>query len=93
MSAEEIIVVCTPVAKRSRPVLGAVQRQCQACGCGIWVSPSTVKSMLEPRGEIRLQCGDCAIPLILTDPKAELLLTKEQVEEVAAEIARRKAMA
>jgi hypothetical protein len=86
---EETIVVCNPVSKHPRPVLGSVQRQCARCGCGIWVSGSTQRAIPSMPGGAVLQCGDCAIPVIIREKAERLPITEDQANEVALEICRR----
>jgi hypothetical protein len=89
---EETVVVCSAVRDQARPVLGSIQRQCTSCGCGIWVSPSTRANLPTLRGAVRLVCGRCAVPLISSDPRPELLpLEQNQIDEVRAEFERRRA--
>lgn len=89
--SEETIIVCMPVSKQARPIFGSVQRQCASCSCGIWVSPSTHRNMPSMPGSIRLQCGDCAIPVIIREDAKVMPIEQNQVAEVLGEFARRAA--
>jgi hypothetical protein len=93
MTDDLTIIVCARTETLARPIQGSLQRQCEECGCGIWVSPSAVANIPTLPGKtVRLQCGRCAIPVIITDPNPEFLpLQPNQIAELVSEQARRNA--
>lgn len=58
------LVVCTPTSMLGDVIPGSKQRQCKACGCGVWVSPSSIKDIPSLQGEIELRCVKCSLATV-----------------------------
>lgn len=87
--SDTTLIICMRVSQMTRPVEGAVQRQCFSCQGGVWVSPSTIRDIPGMPGKVKLQCGDCAIPVMIREKATLIPPTAGQREELTREVARR----
>lgn len=91
---DDHFLFCHRVEDLDHPITGAVVELCSRCGASVWVSPSSRRMRKETGLKLSPVCNRCvpvAIVELPPDEKIEVQkLTMDQIEELAAEVKRRR---
>lgn len=79
MAEEPIILICRPVKGSDDHYLvpGCVEKQCQDCGAGVWVSPSG-----QEMTDATIVCIVCGVIRAKNDPNVDVKMLPAQVREI-----------
>ena len=91
---DEAVLLCHRVEDLAHPITGAAVERCDLCGASVWVAPSSRRMRKESGLELPPVCHHCTPAVIAELPPDEKVevqkLTADQIEELAAEVKRRR---
>jgi hypothetical protein len=86
---DPIKIVCARVADMREPVAGSSRITCGACGAACWITTASEKLRTSARGPVAIVCAACFETMPI-GANSKVVLTAEQVRDVAAELERRR---
>jgi hypothetical protein len=90
-----VLLICAEVTVRSirPPVAGAMQRTCGECGSAVWMSPASLRAVVEMDPGFKIICIACASGRMRKGGEGKVMaLSEGQIEELRVELERRAAL-